>query len=58
MLSGVGPNRCRVDWAMANVEPSGPMSSRPGSDRCLFFQDRVDVKWSGPGSMSSQLGPG
>jgi len=24
MLSGEGPGRCRVDWALANVEPSEP----------------------------------
>jgi len=61
MSSGAGPNRCRFNWALANVEPSrpGPMSSRMGPGLMLSHLGLgLMLSRLGPCLMLSRLGPG
>jgi len=55
-----GSSRCRVERALANVEPSepGPMLSRPGLGRCQVELALAIFKPSIPQSMSSLAGSG
>jgi len=58
MSSHPGLGQCRVEWARADVEPSGLglMSIRPGLGQCRVEQSWADVEPSGPRSMSSRVG--